>query len=64
MTIAAEPAILNFFLPWIKQEDDDKMGERQDKFVKSKDDGEQEMIAVALNIETTDNAPSSTNAMT
>ena len=42
MTIAAEPIILNFFLPWIKHEDDSSIDDRQDKYVRSGQ--EQEMV--------------------
>ena len=53
MTIAAEPIILNFFLPWIKQEDDEKLGDRQDKYVKS-NENEGKDIRVEL-VEMTEN---------
>lgn len=56
MTIGVEPIILNFFLPWIKKEDDEIIIDKQDKYIRASQAKESELtsINVAL-VESTEN---------
>jgi len=56
MTIGVEPIILNFFLPWIKKEDDEIIIDKQDKYIRASQVKESELtsINVAL-VESTEN---------
>ena len=55
MTIAAEPFILNLFLPWVKEHDDKAVDERQDKFVRAQATDEQEMPEIVNIAQSTEN---------
>jgi hypothetical protein len=46
MTIGVEPIILNFFLPWIKKEDDDIIIDKQDKYIRASQVKESEMSSI------------------
>jgi len=56
MTIGVEPIILNFFLPWIKKEDDEIIIDKQDKYIRASQvkESESTSINVAL-VESTEN---------